>query len=63
MFRGDPSNWYNMCVCNFQAPPYFMALILLEIMVLQWKGDKHKQIRLNDAFSSLAAGVVSQLPL
>lgn len=46
-----------------RASPFFFSLIFLEIIVLILKGKKSRIPRYNDTFSSLAAGLVSQLPL
>lgn len=46
-----------------KASPFFFALILIEAIVLQLQGRKDHLPRWNDSFSSLAAGIVSQLPL
>ena len=48
----------------FQATPYFLVFIALEILINFIRfGGKLKEPRSNDAFSSLAAGLASQIPL
>jgi len=47
-----------------KATPYFLGLIALEMLInLIRLGGKLKEPRWNDSFSSLAAGMTSQLPL
>jgi alkylglycerol monooxygenase len=46
-----------------KAPPFFFALVLLEIIILNLQNQRSRLPRQNDMFSSLSAGVISLLPL
>jgi len=46
-----------------QVSPFFFSFIILEVIILHIKGMKKRLPRLNDAISSLSAGVIAQLPL
>ena len=51
-----------MCT-SFQAVPYFVLMIAMEMAINLWRGEKRRLPRWDDAYSSLAAGVLSLLPL
>lgn len=50
---------YDFCV--LQATPYFIGLILLEV-VLGWLKTDGPRIKINDFITSLSAGMMSRLP-
>ena len=54
---------FRVVGCRCQATPFFFVMVSIEFFINLLRGDGHKKPRFNDMFCSVAAGVISQLPL